>query len=45
MSVVAYEKERKSKRAYELTFTNEDMKGVDIPHNDALVLTVNINTF
>ena len=30
MSMVAYENERKSTRAYELTFTNEDMKGVDV---------------
>ena len=28
MSVVAYENERMSKRAYELTFIDEDMKGL-----------------
>lgn len=27
---------------YELLFIEEDLEGVDVPHNDALVLTVNI---
>lgn len=45
MSITTYEEDKTDKRAYELTFMNEDMKGVDTPHNDTLVLTVNINTF
>ena len=45
MSITAYEDNKADKRAYELSFTHEDMKDVDTPHNDALVLTVNINTF
>lgn len=45
MSITTYDKEIKSKRSYELKFTNKSMKGVDTPHNDALVITVNINTF
>ena len=27
---------------YEFSFTKEDLEGVDVPHNDALVFTVNI---
>ena len=42
MSVVAYEDDKKNKKKYELKFTH---KGIYAPHNDALVLTVNINTF
>ena len=30
---------------YELSFTEKDLAGVDIPYNDTLVLTVNINTW
>lgn len=44
-TIVAYGKERQSKRSYEPTFIDKDMKGVDEPHNNVLVLTVNINTF
>lgn len=44
MSINAYEEDKK-KKAYELTFTNKDMQRVDTPHNNALILTVNINTF
>lgn len=33
------------KRVYELIFLEKDLVGVDNPHNDTLVLTVNINTW
>ena len=45
MFVIAYEDDERNKKTYELKFTNKDMQGIDAPHNDALVLTVNINTF
>ena len=45
MSITVYEEDKEDKGAYELTLTNEDMRGVYTPHNDALVLIVNINTF
>lgn len=45
ISIVAYDKEKKNRRSYELTFTDRDIKGVDALHSDALVITVNINTF
>ena len=30
---------------YELSFTEKDLEGIDTPHNDALVLTVNICSY
>ena len=45
MSISAYKRSREAKEAYELRFTEQDMQGIDTPHNDALVLTLNINTF
>lgn len=42
MSVLAPKRNRESELIYELLFAEEDLIGVDIPHNDALVLTVNI---
>lgn len=45
MSIAAYDKEMKSKQYYKITFINKDMRGVNLPHNDVLVLTENINTF
>ena len=45
MLIVANEEDMKGKKSYELKFTDQDTKGVDAPHNDALVLIVNINTF
>lgn len=45
MLVVAYEKERKEKQSYEIKFMNKGMKGIDSQHNNALVITVNMNTF
>lgn len=45
ISIVAYDKEKKNKRSYELTFTDRDIKEVDALHSDALVIIVNINTF
>ena len=45
MSVIAYEDDKKNKKKYELKFTHKDMRQVDAPHNDALVLIVNIYTF
>ena len=42
MSIKAPKRDRKSNLQYELTFTEEDLVGIDIPHNDALVLMVNI---
>lgn len=45
MSIIAYEDDKKDKKKYELKFTYKDMRGVDTPHNDALVIKVNINTF
>lgn len=30
---------------YDLTFTKKDLNGVDTPHNDALVLMINICYF
>lgn len=43
MSIVAYDKEENNKRSFEITFINKDMRGVYSPHNNALVLTININ--
>lgn len=40
-----YERSREVKEAYELKFTEHDMQGVDTPHNDALLLTIDINTY
>ena len=45
MSVTTFKKERTDKRSYKLSFTNNDMVGVDTPHNDALILLVHIITF
>lgn len=45
MLIVVYGEDRKSKKSYELKFTDQDMQGMDEPHNADLVLTININTF
>lgn len=45
MSISSCKRDREANEAYELTFTDKDMYGVDAPHNNGLVLTVNINTF
>ena len=37
-----YKRDRENNMLYELNFTEEDLEGIDVPHNDALVLTVNI---
>lgn len=44
-SVTSFKKEKIYKRSYKLSFTDKDMIGVNTPHNDALVLSVHINTF
>lgn len=43
--VIAYEDDKQDKKKYKLKFTHKDMKGIDAPHNNALVLTININIF
>lgn len=45
MSIIVYGEDRKSKKSYELKFIDQDMQGADEPHNDDLVLTINVNTF
>ena len=46
MSVLAPPKrDRENNMFYELAFTEEDLEGVDVPHNDALVLEVNIYNY
>ena len=35
-------RDKEDNMLYEFTFTEEDLEGVDVSHNDALVLTVNI---
>lgn len=45
MSITSPKRNQDHHDTYELSFSNKDMYGVDAPHNDALVLKVNINTF
>lgn len=45
MFVMAPKRNRESNLLYELTFTEEDLVGVDVPHNDVLVLMVNIYNY
>ena len=42
MSVLVPKRDRESNLMYELSFTEEDLEGDDTPHNDALVMMVNI---
>lgn len=44
MSIMANERGCE-KAIYELSFSEKDLVGIYIPHNDALVLTMNINTW
>ena len=32
-------------KAMPISFSNEDLEGVTVPHNDALVITLNIKNF
>lgn len=45
MYVMAPKRDRGSNLQYELTFTKEDLVGIDIPYNDALVLMMNIYNY
>lgn len=42
MSILAPKRDWESNLLYKLTFTEKDFNGVDVPHNDAMVLMVNI---
>ncbi|KAM7461661.1 hypothetical protein LguiA_029782 [Lonicera macranthoides] len=46
MSVLAPSKrDRENNMVYQLSFSEEDLEGVDVPHNDALVIMANICNF
>lgn len=45
MFVLAPKRNRDSKLIYDLTFTEQDLEGVDVPDNDALVLMANIRNY
>lgn len=45
MSITAPKRGQNRHDTYEPHFTDKDIYGVNAPHNDALVLVVNINTF
>lgn len=42
MSVLATKKDRDCQISYELNFSEDDLEGKEIPHNDVLVLTVHV---
>lgn len=43
MSILALpKKDRENNLFYELSFTKEDLEGVNVPHNNALVMMVSI---
>ena len=45
MAITSPNRDKNMKLVYELGSFGNDLTGIDTPHNDVLVLIININTF